>query len=198
MASSARFFFRRQKKRLLAIRDKIRKNPAYGYAIAGVILVVAGVVAYVGLQEEVHGPDMSLIHYYDLNTGAYYTVKWDGYGSEHYHSIVPPQPAPSGPLEQDNGPLSKGDPAGLRVYKYACEDCSNEQFVGYHETYTVKVKENIIAGIATPEEIIFRHFWQTPGSDKWVIKDSAEGQAILNELVKRCPGKRLAECNPRD
>lgn len=180
-------------------RARLKMEPKVGVALAGGLFALSLFILFTTGGQKKTGPDMSLIWYYDLNTNEKYEVKWDGYGPEQFNAQIPPQPAPSGPLQRDwPPPLKKGDPAGVRVYMFACGDCSNEQFIGYLETFPVAIRDMIGEGKATPREMVPNHYWKAVDGEKWVIKDKPEAMDLLRQLAARCPGKRLQECNPRD
>ena len=175
-----------------------KRKKHFGYAVAGTLFLVA-ILIYSLTRPDSIGPDMTLLWYYDLNTKQEYTIEWEDAGPEQFHAHIPPQPAESGALKDNSTPpLKAGDPAGVSVFKFACGDCSQEQFIGFLETYPVVIREQIIAGKATPEQLVFAHFWKRVDDTEWVLKDSPAGRELQQELVKRCPGQRVAECNPRD
>lgn len=170
------------------VRQLISEKPAVGYAIAGGILVLAIALVFILGAEEEAGRDVSFLWFYDLNTKERFPVK------RVHGSLDAPQPAPSGTLQADNGPLKKGDPAGVRLYLYACDSCDNEKFIGYLHTYTVSYRDAILDGTADPEKRAKNVFFKRESDTEWYSDEAPEKRAILTELPGKCPGKKLVRC----
>jgi hypothetical protein len=182
----------------MGLRDKM-KDPKVGGPVAGVIVLVAVAYAIFGGGADPTGrPDMTTVWYYDLNTEKLYPVKWGEVG----HTHIPPQPAPSGPLKEDVGPLKKGDDAGVRAMNIACGSCENEQFIGRLETYTQEVGKMFYQdGTFPAPELIQANFYFRSHEDKtWVLANSEEAQIIDAAFTKRCrdAGKKIVVCEPNN
>ena len=183
--------------RLKTIRDNLQ-NPRIGGSIAGVVIVLALAFSYLeGGEAETNAPDMSVIWYYDLNTGDRYEVDWGEANSNH----VPPQPAPSGPLKENSGPLKAGDPAGVRLFVFACDSCQGEKFDGYLETYTADVGRQITSGnMPAAETVKAAEAIKRIDDSDWVRSSGESAGDITSAIAQRCKSKgmRLVQCEVND
>lgn len=173
----------------MSLRKKLAANPRIGYGVATGVLLASVLVFLFTRGGPRIGRDISYVWYYDLNTGEKYPVKRLDVGK-----IEPPQPAPSGPLKQDHGPLKAGELAGVRAYNYACESCDNDQFIGFLETYSLAYRDQIYDGSATVEGRSKNQWVKAPGDAPWVLNESREGYELVSNLPSRCGGKKLVRC----
>lgn len=169
---------------------KSLRKPKVGGTIAAIALIVAGIVMFSSGQDEPDlGPDMSMLWFYDLNTNEPFGVP-RGDGRE-----VGPQPAPSGPLENASEPLLKvGDPAGVRMYKFACGDCSKEQFIGYFNTWPATVREKLVSDLLDGSEVQHLEGVMDPGEKRWHPITSERGQEIVTAHRRRCGTVKPVRC----
>jgi hypothetical protein len=180
-----------------SLRQKMQKSPAVGGGVVGGILLVAIVIFVFSGGDDVGGPPViTHMWFQDLNTGETFVVE---VGDTRE---LPPHATESGPLKENAGPLKSGDPAGVLAHKYACGDCSGEQFVGYLESGSVARRKLLISGDAmaslteegmkVKSEIGYRR----ADGGEWANPDSPEALKIFDELKSKCKGSKLVECYP--
>lgn len=140
--------------------------------------------------------------FYDLNTGQLFAATI---------GEIPPIAAPS-------GPLSNGDPAGVRAHVYACGDCSPAtRTIAYLETYTAAQRDQLRhwhdrarrtepepdGQRFTPNPEFFAvlsgqaALVKRPDDADWVVRGSPEGLALTTAALPVCgPGISPQECRP--
>jgi hypothetical protein len=178
----------------MGLREAI-SNPAGGISIAAIILIVAGSVLYVNREKPLKDVrNRTQLWYYDLNTQERFPIDY------HDTVEVPPQTAPSGPLKADNDVLKAGAPAGVRLYRFACDSCKNEQFDGYLKTFTTEAQKKWIEEKVSYDTIQDQVLIRRLTDDKWIPEQSDEAKKILMEPVNRCREKnqRPRECEVND
>lgn len=158
--------------------SKIRNSPALGGGLAVAILGIAAVVAYFNLQEKTR-PLIERVWFYDVTTNKVFV------GSTN---DLPPIKPPSG-AEVD------GEPAGVRVYKYGCGDCS-EPFLAYLLKYTQDALKASAAGDASALEPGIRV--RAIDGEEWFSNEQEEAGKITSMMLVKCGKVRPIQCNPID
>ncbi len=112
-----------------------------------------------------------LAWFYDANTGRLFTGSFKQ----------------GGPIAAPSGPLPEGGPAGFRahVYSYVLEPSESKLFIGFLER-----PDPAVAAKAAAYDMTDFQAWaegrliKRVKDDRWVAATSAEGQAILRDLLK--------------
>ena len=132
-------------------------------------------------------PESKKAWFYDLNTNKLFVDKLDK---------VPPVEAPS-------GPLSNGQPAGVKAYvlTYVSEPNEAERFIGFLETADPNAQKSAIE--ASEDETTARRHWgrgmliRTLDDERWVPSNSGQGRTILIEAFRPNEnGERPIYCPP--
>jgi hypothetical protein len=180
----------------MGMRDLITEKPKMGYSIAGGLIAIAIITVAMGGEDRNGLPDNSLLWYVDLNTSERFEVPRDAGGN----GTLPPQVAPSGSLKDPNGPMPAGAPAGVRLFVFACDDCSNEQFEGYLQTMGPRAREAYVSGAAEmgPNQPPIPFHRSRIGEIKWEKSGTVEYEAIHAEARTKCAGKRMKRCEPNN
>ena len=173
--------------------EKLRKNPALGYGIAGGVLALALLVYLSSGGEE--NPSPTHVWFLDLNDGQLFSVRQED-------APYPPVAAPSGQLRTAQGPCVQGGSAGVRVYQFACGSCSEARFIAYAEAFTPEAqalfKSGDSAKLVSGEgmEIKTKGFWVKPEGGEWMLDTDPRRAKILPELRAKCGDKPMVECYP--
>ncbi len=171
------------------LRATIEQKPAVGYGLAAGVVLLA--VAFYTMSGEEQRPvrDTGRLWYWDLNTNEPFdltdTQAQGGVG----------QAAPSGPLKADAPPLKAGQIAGVRLFRFACESCQNEQFNSYLILIVPPdLRQAMLPSfpnLHAPEELVFIRSLE-PGP--WHLKRSPEGDKLTAIPFQRCAGKKIVQC----
>lgn len=155
------------------LREWIDRHAGAVIAVASLSVVLLGFVLIRVLWPARPAPVVQsrLAWFYDANTGRLFTGSFKQ----------------GGPIAAPSGPLPEGGPAGFRahVYSYVLEPSEAELFVGFLE------RPDPSAGAkATAQDMTDFQAWaegrliKRVKDDRWVAVTSAEGQAILHDLLK--------------
>ena len=156
----------------LAAREWANENPAFVMAITGasVLLLVVVIVWLAGPEHVLEVTEYKKEWYYDLNTGELFAAQ---------KGLTPPIEAPS-------GPLTDGQPAGVRAYvlSYVAEPNEAERFIAFLEIADPNALKNVSnkpGPKLTPTRRWGRgRLLRTLDDEKWVKGDSLDGQAIFS------------------
>jgi len=155
------------------VREWINSHPRIIIGITTIsMLVLFVIVIYMliperTIQVEEYGKEW----FYDLNTGELFAAKSD---------LIPPIEAPS-------GPLSNGEPAGVRAYVFSYSDEPNERnrFIGFLEMPDPNFKlDSFDSRLSGAQRWGQGKLICKPEDNKWVLANSQEGQAILQEFFQ--------------
>ena len=174
-----------------AAREWLNERKTFSTIIIIGLFAVVVLISYLSLSaqdEELKAVVQNKSWFYDLNTGKLFTVN---------AGQLPPLEAPS-------GPLSDGQPAGVKAYvfNYGGEPNEENQFIGYIETFKPEAKEKLLNfvksktnNIEEAMKLIEKGRLVRRTADKqWVPADSNEGRAVINKAFR--PNKEGEYPNP--
>lgn len=157
----------------MGLRDNINKNPAIGFAIAalGLVLAVALIIWTLSGSSDPVAPNQE---YYTVDDGQ----TWFAAPKNSY-----------APFEHE----------GKTAVRAAVFECDGEQFVGYLERYKAEFHEQLVAATAdggTPSQGLVQAAAisgleiKKPGEDAWFGKENGDEFGRIQTV--RCPEGGLA------
>jgi threonyl-tRNA synthetase len=158
--------------------QKIKETPALGVGIAAVALGLAAYFTWAALNPPMR-PLVKRVWFYDLASNQPFIASDEDWP----------------PIEAPSKSQVEGGPAGVRLYRYGCEDCSapfNAYLLKYTAEALQKTKEGDLSALS--QGVMVRAM---EGGD-WVVGNSEEGNKITASMIEKCPGKRPIQCNPVD
>jgi hypothetical protein len=163
------------------VREKLREQQGLVTAILGVVIFAALGLFVMQLWRFLNPPpppeDIVMGYFFDQNTKETFVV---------------PANTPA-PMDRPSGPFN-GEPAGVKAHVFACGQCSDEtkRFVGYIEK---PLPPEDRPPPDDPRSEVF--LMKRPNDAKWVVSDSREAAAIVEEVFNRCAaGERANFCRP--
>ncbi len=163
----------------MGIRETLNKNPSIVTGVTIGIIVIA--IGFIIWQLATSGaPNMA-------NAKSFYTIDDGATRFSDYSSKLPPFDY-------------KGQQA-VRVYVYQCAD--KKPFIAYMERYTPEAKAVLEKAKADPANINTDAVDEAmnngieikkPGGEKWVRRESPEGQKLTSEI--KCPDGTLNNIEP--
>jgi hypothetical protein len=174
----------------MSLRDWLNKNTPIVTVVA--LLVIGGAIAYVVYANRGTKFVAGSTYYYDLTSDAadplerLFTAP----------AAIPPIASPSGQADQ-----------GVVARVYSCDDCADQgsHFIGYLETNTKEAKaaqeqytdptsnEGRAAQLAIQNGRLVKKV-----EDKtWFSDLSMQGQQVISDVMKRCPGAAPKPCYPQ-
>jgi hypothetical protein len=172
----------------LAIRDWLSRSPIL--IIGASALLVIGVMGYLvslSLPDKVEQVDTSEKEwFYDLKHRRLFIVK----------------KGPLPPIEAPSGPLTNGEPAGVRAYVFTYSDDPNttETFIGFLETTDPNVDKSSIGPMdlrVSGAEVFTKGRLIRRVKDKeWAEANSEEGRAILKEAFRQNESGKIPQYIP--
>ncbi|MCG3148652.1 MAG: hypothetical protein PCFJNLEI_02097 [Verrucomicrobiae bacterium] len=180
-----------------------RQRRLFVGGFAAVVLLVALVMLFRQFNFFRRPPPPKMTWYYDLKTGQLFAES---------PNLVTPIPAPSMPELIPAGKRPVDYFSGVLAYVYACPSCDEKgRVIAYLETYTVEAYQKLDALArfppdepVPPEIQAFQKgeagvLVKRTQDDKWVERNSAEGQQLIREAVREaCPTKPNApRCFPQ-